>query len=348
MSERKHSLRPPEAYLDLAYNPAQPRDSHGRWTRNPASALAKEAEKTVAGIPDAAKRAYAPRPPKSQTPEARAAREVAAKQMREIADRATKKAGKREQAKEVVAGAKPVLLDKRGRFKDTPAARRHFRKITHEAQMEVFHEAGLHLNPKFKDMDTTDLMKAWSEPGHPFKEQQEMREEIEKRLKQLDIVGKAMDQSMTDFVRENRRDSLRRFDQKLHALPGGKAVIALRERMLKDHVLDHMEGFNEKFHEHGKAYVKHVLTAVAIASLLHPLGIVAVGGAASAGLLPSGATEAFSSLMEDMWVHSGLAVALDVPLLKFLDPIFKPFEREHRAKAAKKFAAKHQTRRLHV
>ena len=255
---------------------------------------------------------------------------------------------KKEEAKKVVEGAKKVLLTKRGMWKDTPAARRHFRKITHEAQMEVFHEAGLHLNPKFNGMDTVDLMKAWRAPGHSFDERMEMREEIEKRTKQLDIVGKAMDQSMTDFVRENRRDSLRKFDAKLSSLPGGGAVIRLREKMLKDHVLDHMEGLGEAFHEHGKAYAKHVLTAVAIASLLHPLGIVAIGGAAGAGLLPDTATEGFTSLMENMWVHSGLAVALDVPLLKFLDPIFKPFERERKAEKAKKFAAKHKTRRLHV
>lgn len=345
MSERKHSLRPPLA-LDLAYNPHQPRDSHGRWAKSPGTMLASEAKKITDSIPLAAKKAYAVKPPKSQT--AKASRAETLKTLREIEDHAIKKAVKKHHAKETVEANKKVLLDKSGRWKDTPAARRHFRNICHEAQTEVFHEAGLHLNPKFSGMETMDLMHEWHAPGHTFAEREEMREEVEKRLKQLDIVAKAMDQSMTDFVRENRRDSLRKFDAKLRTLPGGQAVIRLRERMLKDHVLDHMEGLSEAFHEHGKAYAKHVLSAVAIASLLHPLGIVAVGGAAGAGLLPDTATEAFSSLMENMWVHSGLAVVLDVPLLKFLDPVFKPFERERKASRAKKFQAKHQSRRLHV
>lgn len=347
MSERKHSTRPPLA-LDLAYNPHQPRDSHGRWTRTPGSVLAKDVKKAASAIRPEAKRAFSVRPPKGRAVPSAAAQPLVAKALREVEDRAMKRVKREHEAEDVVAGAKKVLLNKRGKWKDTPEARRHFRKITHEAQVECFKEAGLHLNPKFAGKDTTALMEMWREPGHSFAERLEMREEIEKRNTQLTIVAKAMDQSMTDFVRENRRDSLRKFDAKLKTLPGGEAVIRLRERMLKDKVLDHMEGVSEAFHEHGKAYAKHVLTAVAIASLLHPLGIVAVGGAAGAGLLPDTATEAFSSLMENMWVHSGLAVALDVPLLKFLDPVFKPFEREERARKAKKFTAKHQVRRLHV
>lgn len=353
MSERKHTVRPPLVYddadlLDLAYNPAQPRDAHGRWAKSPATKV----EAIVDSPALALKKAFSVKPPKGSPAAAKQTWAVAAKQIGKITDAeikpAAERVAKKAAAKEAVKAGRKVLLTRRGQFKDTPAARRHFRKITHEAQMEVFKEAGLHLNPKFKDMDTTDLMRAWAEPGHTFGDRQEMREEIDKRLKQLDIVAKSMDQSMTDFVRENRRDSLRRFDSKLRTLPGGRAVILLRERLIRDKMMDHMEGLREHFNEHGKAYAKHVLTAVAIASLLHPLGIVAVGGAAGAGLLPASSTEAFSTLMENLWVHSGLAVALDVPLRKFLEPVFKPFEREHRAKAAKKFEAKHQTRRLHV
>lgn len=338
MSERKYRTRPPVRELDLAFNPDQPRDSHGRWTSRPGSeAPSVEQTRQLFNRAFAARVAPKPAPQWTDQPEVK----QALGQIHHGEERAFRVM----RARKIVTESK-VLLSPKGKFKDEPAAYRHFRKITEEAQLAVFHEAGLKL--EFEQHSTTELMKMWEEPGHSFEEREKFRREVQARMKQLDIVAKAMDQSMTDFVRENRRDALRKFDAKLRTLPGGHAVIALREKMTTDKVLDHVEAIREHFHEHGKEYAKHVITTVAIASLLHPLGIAAAGGLAAAHFAPAGAPEVLSHLLENMYVHAGLSVALSGPVLKFLDPIFRPLEKESRVRSAKKFRQKHQNRRLHV
>lgn len=339
MSERKVTTRPP-VYIDLASDSwkYQRRDSHGRWTKGGAAAAKALTDPMVRAAHDAT----LPKAPSAPVPSWQKNSAQVLSQIHHGEERGFKVM----RARTVVTENRKVLLKKGGGFKDQPAAYRHFRKVTEEAQLAIFHEAGLKL--KYEQHSTTELMKMWTEPGHSFEERESFRKEVEARMKQLDIVAKAMDQSMTDFVRENRRDALRKFDQKLRTLPGGKAVIALRERLTTDRVLDHVEGLRNHLHEHGKEYAKHVITAVAIASILHPVGLAAAGSLAAAHFAPAGSAEVVSHLLENMYVHAGLSVALSGPILKFLDPIFSPLEKESRVKAAKKFQQKHKTRRLHV
>lgn len=343
MSERKYQTRPPVRELDLAFNPDQPRDSHGRWVKK-GSATEISQRLTVA-----ANRALAvPRP---KTSPQNAMWKAAALQVRQAEDRAVTEAVAKVQAKEV-APSVPLKKTKGRIFKrkvlaPEPADLRHLRKMTAECQAEVFKEAGL--KSKFPDLSTADLLKKWHEPGHTQAERVEFLEEIERREKELQVVRDAMHQSLKDFAREGKRDAWRKFDQNLRNLPGGKAIINMRERLLKDKWLDKQEVLQEWFHEHGKHYAKHVLTVVAIASVLHPLGLAAIGGLGAAGLVGvPGADEAFSGLMESMWIHSGLATALAPVADKLTGPAFDWLSRERKVERAKKYAIKHETRRLHV
>lgn len=329
MSERKVSTRSP-LYIDLAYNPAQPRDAHGRWVKTGASSVISAAATKAAH--DAL---TVPMPKTVQGPLKAAPAKV------EPSRWSLKRHP--EKRKSIVEKVAPKVVAP----EPEPAALRTFRKVTAEMQAELFKEAGI--KSKFPDLSTEDLMQKWHEPGHSFSEREEFRSEIETRMKQLKVVAEAMDQSMADFARESKRDAFRKFDAALRGLPGGKQVINLRERILRDKVLDHSEVLKRWFGEKGKGYAKHVATVVAISALLHPLGLAAIGGIGAAGLLNvPGASEAFSSVLENLWVHSGLAVALEPAVEKIVGPFFKPFEKEHKIRKAKKFAQKHQTRRLHV
>lgn len=343
MSERKFTVRPPLRELDLAYNPNQPRDSHGRWVK------AGAAEAINASAQAAAHAALVVPRPKSSSQ--RNEWKTAFKQVRDIEDQAIPKAVAKVKAKEI-APAVPLKKTKGHLFKKKvidpePADLRHLRKMSEECQREVFKEAGLKL--KFPEVSTVDLLKRWHEPGHTKAERDEFLAEIERREKELQVVRQAMHQSLRDFAREGKRDAWRKFDQNLRNLPGGKAIINMRERLLKDKWLDKQEVLQEWFHHHGKHYAGHVVTVVAIASVLHPLGLAAIGGLGTAGLLNvPGADEAFSALMENLWVHSGLATALAPVADKLTGPAFDWLSKERRTERAKKYAAKHQTRRLHV
>lgn len=333
MSERKVSTRPP-LYLDLAFNPHQPRDARGRWTKVPGEGLAKAAEKTVAsgfkpeGHHQAALRALAPTPPKPHGHPALSEGEKAA--VKAVSLKKTK-----------------GHLVKKKVVEPTPSDLRHLRKLAADAQMAVFHEAGLKL--KFPDLSNEQLLAEWHKPGHTQAERLEFLAEIERREKQLQVVRETMHQSLKDFAREGKRDAWRKFDQNLRNLPGGKAIINMRERLLKDKWLDKQEVLSEWFHHHGKHYAGHVVTVVAIASVLHPLGLAAIGGLGAAGVLNvPGADEAFSSLMENLWVHSGLATALAPVADKLTGPAFDWLSKERKVERAKKYATKHETRKLHV
>lgn len=343
MSERKFKVRPPLRDLDLAYNPNQPRDSHGRWVK------AGSSEAISAAASAAAHAALVV--PKPKPSAQRAMWKTAFQQVRDIEDKAIPKAVAKAKAKEV-APTVPLKkteghIFKRKVVKPEPRDLRHLRKLSAEAQAEVFKEAGL--KSKYPDLSSEELLRRWHEPGHSQAERLAYLEEIERREKQLQVVRQAMHQSLRDFAREGKRDAWRKFDQNLRNLPGGKAIINMRERLLKDKWLDRQEVIGEWIHHKGKHYAGHVVTVVAIASVLHPLGLAAIGGLGAAGLVGvPGADEAFSSLMENLWVHSGLATALAPVADKLTGPAFDWLSKERRTERAKRYAAKHQTRRLHV
>lgn len=340
MSERKFKPRPPVREIDLAFNPNQPRDSHGRWTKGPSA--------DTQAIRSLFDQAYAARP---KPPSQRDMWKAAAKQVRQAEDKALPEAVARVEAKKI-ATAVPLKKTKGHLFKTKvidpePADLRHLRKMSEACQREVFKEAGLKL--KFPEVSTADLLQRWHEPGHTPAERQEFLDEIERREKELQVVRQAMHQSLRDFAREGKRDAWRKFDQNLRNLPGGKAIIDMRERLLKDKWLDRQEVLKEWFHHHGKHYAGHVVTVVAIASVLHPVGLAAIGGLGTAGLLNvPGADEAFSALMENLWIHSGLATALAPVADKLTGPAFDWLSKERRTERARKYAAKHPTRKLHV
>lgn len=191
MSERKFKPRPPlRDDVDLSSDSwkFQKRDSHGRWTRQGAGAVQRE---------KALEQFFAPKPPKAPAPVRHELMKSAAapkmspaeKWANDPAAQATLsaihgsegRAFKVVRVKKVVQDSKKVLFTKRGQIKDEPAAYRHFRKVTEEAQVAIFHEAGLKL--EFAQHSTTELMQMWSSPGHSFEERQAWREEIDRRMK---------------------------------------------------------------------------------------------------------------------------------------------------------------------
>lgn len=346
MSERKYQTRPPLRELDLAYNPNQPRDSHGRWVKAGATEVISKAATEAAHAA-----LVVPKPKTGPSAKRRQMWKAAALQVRQAEDKAITKAVAKVEAKKV-APAVPLKktkgrLVKKEVVAPEPKDLRHLRKLSAEAQAEVFKEAGL--DSKFPGVSTEDLLKKWHEPGHTQEERLAYLEEIERREKQLQVVRQAMHQSLKDFAREGKRDAWRKFDQNLRNLPGGKAIINMRERLLKDKWLDKQEVLSEWFHHHGKHYAGHVLTVVTIASVLHPLGLAAIGGLGAAGVLNvPGADEAFTALMENIWVHSGLATALAPVADKLTGPAFDWLSKERKVERAKRYAAKHQIRPLHV
>jgi hypothetical protein len=333
MGERRYTTRPPLRELDLAFNPNQPRDSHGRWVKaggeieSAVRAITSSKGFQPPGSHEAALRALAPSAPKGHAA---------------LTD-AQKAAVKR-----VPLQKTKGHLVKTKVVEPTPEDVRTLRKLGSNARMAIYHEAGLKL--QFPHLDDDQLLEEWHRTRQADQGRREaLLKEIELREDRLTVIRKAMHQSMLDARREGKRDQWRRFDTKLKSLPGGNAIIGLRERLLKDKWLDKKEGLTEWFHHHGKHYAGHVVTVVAIASVLHPIGLATIGGLGAAGVLNvPGASEAFTALMENLWVHSGLATALAPVADKLTGPAFDWLSRERRIERAKKYAAKHPTRKLHV
>ena len=225
------------------------------------------------------------------------------------------------------------LVDKKGNLKPHPEALRHYRRVTTEKRAEFYNEAGLQLHYESKSEE--DLIQLWHDPHTDLKTRESIRQEIEVRTKRLSLVAQTLDQSVLDARREDKRDWFRKWDKGLHKLPMGKQIIDLRERLLTDKALDKSEPLRNWFNEYGKHYAKHVATAVAIGMLLHPVGL------GVAGLIGHEAgREAVAHLFENMFVESGLAVALVKPVEKVVGPFFAPFSKEFRLKRAKKVLGK--------
>lgn len=332
MSERKFTTRPPLRDLDLAFNPRQPRDNRGRWVKTGVSEATRVAS-------EVAHNAYLVPQPKAP------AKSLAAKANlhgHEALSHAEKKAISRVRLKKVKG-----RLVKKEAIEPEPRDLRHLRKLSADARMAIYHEAGLKL--QFPDKSDDDLLAEFHKSGHTQAERDAIHEELRIRQERLKVVTAAVEQSMRDYAREGKRDAFRKFTQNLTKLPGGKAILAMRERLLKDKWLDRQEVLQEWLHHHGKHYAGHVVTVVAIASVLHPLGLATIGGLGAAGLLNvPGADEAFSAMMDSIWIHSGLATALAPISDKLTGPLFDWLGRERKVERAKRYAAKHPPTRLTV
>lgn len=222
-----------------------------------------------------------------------------------------------------------TLRDKHGNLKTDATTIRHFRHITQQARLELFDEAGLTL--KFRDKSEEDLLQMWHDPRLPMAEREAIRKEMDVRRKRLEIFATALDQSLLDHVHDQHRDWFTRWDESLKRIPGGRALIHLRQRLLSNKVFDHIGPVQEWLHEKGAGYAHHLLTAVAIGLMLHPLtsdlGNVLLGEAGQ---------QVADHLMENLYVHSAIAVSLVKPIEAVVGPIFHPLSRKARVERAKK------------
>ena len=224
-----------------------------------------------------------------------------------------------------------TLKDKHGNLKTDSATIRHFRHITSEARLELFDEAGLSL--KYRDKSEEDLLQMWHNPRLPMTERTEIRHEMDVRIKRLQVFATALDQSLIDHMHDRDRNWFTKFDNSLKKIPGGTALIHLRQKLLSNKVFDHLEPVQEWLHEKGAKYAHHLATAVAIGLLLHPLtsdlGNVLLGEAGQ---------QVADHLMENLYVHSAIAVSLVRPIEAAIGPFFHPLSRKGRVERAKKKA----------
>lgn len=221
---------------------------------------------------------------------------------------------------------KVSLVNKKGEVVKEAHVVRHLRKQASEVRLQLYKEAGLDTKFPQTDIELHDMWQSTEDPA----QKKEILLELKRRQARLDLEVAALEQSATDTLREHKRDFWRQWDSKLAKTPGGRAVQRMRDKILSDNVLDKFDKVKEHIQERGLEYAKHVATALAIVSVLHPVGL-ALGGA----LASEHGREAAEKLLESLWVHAGLSVALAPLLEKFgINPIQRRFDRSKKTEKA--------------
>lgn len=212
---------------------------------------------------------------------------------------------------------------------------RVFRTATRETRIKMLEDSGLSV--KFRDRSEEDLLELASHPSAKIANKAEIRAELDRRIQALQTYAVALDQSITDEKRKEDTGWFKRWDAKLAGLPGGKHIIALRDKILSDGTLDKMDAVRAHVHEHGKEYATELATGLAMLFAFHPLG------EAVAGMLANDAGKAaFEHLTDNLFVEPAILVAMSRYAAKVVNPLFHPISKEAKINRAKKVLAKQE------
>lgn len=254
MSE-KFSLRQPD-YIDLGWSgwKLQPRDMHGRWSKSGGVGEAFQAKVKRDTL-------Y---PLASPTPKKKYGREFNKVE-----------AGRNDTSSLPSLTVRSKSSHTEIRELDRGEVRKSLEMNSHEREV-LFESAGLHTH--YKESETELIQKWHNAEGH---EKAKIEKEMLVRQKALSVALSTVKEAQTLAAREDKRNSLQKFDDHLKGSKVGKALLKIRDRLTTDRAFDTLDKAAEGAKEYGKDWATHlanskltgILVAGTVALASHYLGV---------------------------------------------------------------------------
>lgn len=145
-------------------------------------------------------------------------------------------------------------------------------RYTRDLRRDMYAQRGLSVSEESDEalFERWQVADKWTKP--------KVEEEIKRRLEVLASAERDVKRAIVEARHDKTRDRWSVLDEKLGKVPGGKSILALRDKILQDKVLDRIDKVKAKVRENGPAYVTSVATALAISQIFTPLlGGISIG-----------------------------------------------------------------------
>lgn len=185
-----------------------------------------------------------------------------------------------------------------------PALRETFR-MTHTQRDELFQAAGL--KSEFHESET-DLIHKWHETKDPG-EKSKIEHEFEVRAKAHEVFFSTLREADAVARRTDKRNYFKRFDAHLRKSRVGRALLKVRDKIMRDTTLDKADIAKLKSKDFGKDWLKDFASSRLTAGLVSAVAVLAAHLAGS-----DAASESVRRFFENPAAETSILVATSLGL----------------------------------
>ncbi|MGH3503708.1 MAG: hypothetical protein ACRDQA_22860 [Nocardioidaceae bacterium] len=153
---------------------------------------------------------------------------------------------------------------------DNPATHRHVGRLSRDERKQLYKDNGIEM--QFPGLSDEDLLDKFTEASST-KEQQAYTDEVQRRLRGLQLTQGAINRHFADAKRGDKVNYFKRLDAQLGKSKAGRSLIKLRDAILTDERMDFLGKAGEGVRDQGKKYGFALAASGAAAALLGPLGL---------------------------------------------------------------------------